>query len=94
MALHCAMKADKPIGGAFCISGFKFYFTPLKKSHSGMKLLAINGEKDDFVLARHAEESFRPIENEANNFKFVVEKGLPHSFSRSSLELVRDFILE
>jgi len=56
--------------------------------------LACNGQNDDIVILRHVNESFKPLINLEFNIKLVLENGLHHAFSKTSLQYASEFLKE
>ncbi len=94
MALHSGLSYKENLGGIISFSGFKFDFSPIDLEKKKIPILACNGQNDDIVIVRQVKESFQPLINLDFNLKLVLENGLHHAFSKTSLQYASEFLKE
>jgi predicted esterase len=92
MAIHAGLTYTENLGGIISFAGFKFDFTQIDEDKKYLPILSCNGEKDDVVIIKHVKASFQSLINLNFNLKFVIERGLYHSFSETSLNYAKDFL--
>ena len=94
MALYATLTYQQNLGGCVALSGFNFDFTPLDVEKKNVKILCVNGVRDEVVLLRHARNSYENLIKLGFNIKFIEEPGLFHFFSKTGLghadKLLRD----
>jgi len=85
MALYATLTYQKNLGGCVTFSGFNFDFTPLDVEKKNVKILCVNGVRDEVVLLRHARNSYENLIKLGFNIKCIEEPGLFHFFSKTGL---------
>lgn len=94
MAIHAGLSYPETIGGVVSFAGFRFDFSPIDQDRIGLPIIACNGLNDDIVMVNHAKNSFQGLINLGFNVKLIVENGMYHAFSRTSLEYATEFLAE
>ena len=92
MALYSMMTCKNLLGGCISFCGFNFDFTPLDEEKKAIPIMAVNGVNDQYVILRHARNSFSNMKKLGFNITCVEEPGLGHAFTKSGLKLANSIL--
>lgn len=85
MALYSSLTFNESLGGCLSFNGFNFDFTPIDETKKKMPILLVNGINDEYVIIRHARDSYLNMKKLGFNLTIFEEAGLGHGFTITGL---------